>query len=83
MVDLEARLIELTHIGRPRLSQDSGGGWYACIDLPAPPGCDAKIASDFGCATPSEAVTQMSSRLEAMRGHFRRADHVQITEEPQ
>jgi hypothetical protein len=68
--NLSATLHQLTHLGQPRLTYITVGvpGWHAAIDLPAPPGCQAKVASDFAGKTPEAALQQLVDRLEALRG---------------
>lgn len=67
--ELERKLQSLCGVGEPRVSKLSGG-WHATIDIPAPPGCDASVKSDFGMSSPSAAVDQMIERLTALRRTF-------------
>jgi hypothetical protein len=68
--NLSDTLKRLAQLGQPRLAYMTIGiaGWHANIELPAPPGCKAKVASDFTHLTPEGAVQQMVDRLEALRG---------------
>lgn len=70
MSDLNARLLQLSKLGKPRISLVGLDtmGWHASIDLPAPAGCKAQVASDFQASTPEQALDQLEQRLEALRG---------------
>lgn len=62
-ITLEELLLVATKYGKPRLSFH-GSGWYCAIDMnTTTPGSDFKVASEFGIATPMQAVTQCLDRV--------------------
>lgn len=65
----EAYLLELAKYGEPRLSLLSKG-WYCALDMHVSSiGCSFKVESEFGHASPSEAVIKCLERMrEALKG---------------
>jgi hypothetical protein len=64
----DAMLDELAKVGRPRLYRTEKGTWGASLDLPAPDGITAKVASDFDHPTHRDALACVMRRLDDMRG---------------
>jgi hypothetical protein len=64
-------LQQLSRLGKPMVGiYGSCGprGWHAALELPAPAGCKAQVASTFTHPNPESAVQQLVDRLEALRG---------------
>jgi hypothetical protein len=63
--ELRDRLVWLTRFGAPRLGVYDGG-WHAVIDMhvaDAVKGASFSVKSDFGCADPEIAVSQLIGRM--------------------
>jgi hypothetical protein len=45
----------------------SDGSWHASIEIPAPKGCTAKVASDFKHPTHYDALRCVIERLDGLR----------------
>lgn len=60
-------LAKLAEIGKPHISRNNDGTWYAAVDFPAPDGVTAKVHSGFECKTPDEALLLLMERIGGLR----------------
>jgi hypothetical protein len=64
---LEGMIDYLADRGEFSVRKFSDGCWHASIEIPAPKGCTAKVASDFKHMTHYEAVRCVIERLDGLR----------------
>ncbi len=64
---LEETLNRLSALGQMSMYKHKDGTWSANLELPAPDGVTAKIASDFRHKTLLAALQQVEERLNGMR----------------
>jgi hypothetical protein len=64
---VEGMIDYLAERGEFFLRKFSDGKWHASIEIPAPKGCTAKVASDFTHATHYEALRCVIERLDGLR----------------
>ena len=63
---VEGMIDYLSERGEFTLRKFTNGWWYACIEIPAPKGCTAKVASDFDHITHYEALRCVIERLDGL-----------------
>lgn len=63
----EGMIDYLAERGEFSLRKFSDGSWHASIEIPAPKGCTAKVASDFKHRTHYEALRCVIERLDGLR----------------
>lgn len=59
--------MQLSEVGRPRLSKRESGGWHAGVEFPAPRGVSAQVTSEFNHETPEDALRTVIDRLGGLR----------------
>lgn len=64
---VEGMIDYLAERGEFSLRKFSDGMWHACIEIPAPKGCTAKVSSDFKHTTHYEALRCVIERLDGLR----------------
>ncbi len=64
---LEQTIERLSILGMMAMYRHKDGTWSASLELPAPDGVTAKIASDFKNKTLLAALEQVEERLNGMR----------------
>jgi hypothetical protein len=64
---VEGMIDYLGERGKFSLLKFADGKWHAWIEIPAPKGCTAKVASDFTHATHYEALRCVIERLDGLR----------------
>ncbi len=64
---VEGMIDYLAARGEFSLRKFPDGKWHASIEIPAPKGCTAKVASDFKHATHYDALRCVIERLDGLR----------------
>jgi len=64
---VEGMIDYLSERGKFSLTKFEDGLWHAWIEIPAPKGCTAKVASDFKHKTHYEALRCVIERLDGLR----------------
>lgn len=64
---VEGMIDYLSERGKFSLTKFEDGLWHAWIEIPAPKGCTAKVASDFKHTTHYEALRCVIERLDGLR----------------
>jgi hypothetical protein len=64
---VEGMIDYLAERGDFSLRKFSDGKWHTSIEIPAPKGCTAKVASDYNHPTHYEALRCVIERLDGLR----------------
>ena len=64
---VEGMIDYLSERGKFSLTKFNDGLWHSYIEIPAPKGCTAKVASDFTHQTHFEALRCVIERLDGLR----------------